>query len=92
MVRPSIPLNSIVSGKGKVAIMRSTYIVGIDLAKHIFHLVGHDYAGRETFRKKLNRQKTLQFLSALEPTIVAMEACCGCHWFENVRSMVIRLS
>ncbi|HCG5955949.1 TPA: IS110 family transposase [Vibrio parahaemolyticus] len=61
--------------------MRSTYIVGIDLAKHIFHLVGHDYAGRETFRKKLNRQKTLQFLSALEPTIVAMEACGGCHWF-----------
>lgn len=81
MVRPSYPLNSIVSRKGKVTIMNRTNIIGIDLAKHIFHLVGHDHAGRETFRKKLSRQKTLQLLSVHEPVIVAMEACGGCHWF-----------
>lgn len=61
--------------------MSSTYIIGIDLAKHIFHLVGHDHLGRETFRKKLSRQKTLQLLSVHEPVIVAMESCGGCHWF-----------
>ncbi len=81
MVRPFIPVNSILSSKGKVTIMSSTYIIGIDLAKHIFHLVGYDYAGRETFRMKLSRQKALQVLSVHEPVIVAMEACGGCHWF-----------
>lgn len=61
--------------------MNSTHIIGIDLAKHVFHLVGHDCCGRETFRKKLTRQKTLQLLSAHEPVIIAMEACGGSHWF-----------
>ncbi|ELC0659397.1 IS110 family transposase [Vibrio fluvialis] len=61
--------------------MLNTHIIGIDLAKHVFHLVGHDLSGRETFRKKLTRQKTLQLLSVHEPVIVAMESCGGCHWF-----------
>ena len=61
--------------------MHNTHIIGIDLAKHVFHLVGHDHSGKETFRKKLTRQKTLQLLSVHEPVIVAMEACGGCHWF-----------
>ena len=61
--------------------MLNTHIIGIDLAKNVFHLVGHDLAGRETFRKKLTRQKTLQLLSVHEPIIVAMEACGGSHWF-----------
>ncbi|MBF4221299.1 IS110 family transposase [Vibrio anguillarum] len=46
----------------------------------MFHLIGHDYSGREVFRKKLNRQKLLQLLSVHEPVIVAMEACGGAHW------------
>jgi transposase len=61
--------------------MSNTHIIGIDLAKNVFHLVGHDLSGNETFRKKLTRQKTLQLLSVHEPVIVAMEACGGCHWF-----------
>jgi len=40
--------------------MLNTHIIGIDLAKHVFHLIGHDLSGRETFRKKLTRQKTLR--------------------------------
>lgn len=68
--------------------MNSTHIIGIDLAKHVFHLVGHDCSGRETFRTKLTRQKTLQFLSAHDAAIVVIVAT-GLH--ENVRSMDIRL-
>ncbi|WP_405522539.1 hypothetical protein [Vibrio alginolyticus] len=49
--------------------MLNTHIIGIDLAKHVFHLVGHDLSGRETFRKKLTRQKTLQLLSVHKPVI-----------------------
>lgn len=81
MIRPSIPLSSIVSRERKVTIMINTNIIGIDIAKHVFNLVGHGRAGRETFRKKLTKQKTLKLLSAHEPVIVAMEACGGCHWF-----------
>lgn len=60
--------------------MTTTRVIGIDLGKNTFHLVGHDYSGREVFRKKLNRQKSLQLLSVHEPVIVAMEACGGAHW------------
>lgn len=60
--------------------MTTTRVIGIDLGKNTFHLVGHDYSGREVFRKKLNRQKLLQLLSVHEPVIVAMEACGGAHW------------
>lgn len=60
--------------------MTTIRVIGIDLGKNIFHLIGHDYSGREVFRKKLNRQKLLQLLSVHEPVIVAMEACGGAHW------------
>ncbi len=60
--------------------MTTIRVIGIDLGKNTFHLIGHDFSGREVFRKKLNRQKLLQLLSVHEPVIVAMEACGGAHW------------
>jgi transposase len=60
--------------------MTTIRVIGIDLGKNTFHLIGHDYSGREVFRKKLNRHKLLQLLSVHEPVIVAMEACGGAHW------------
>jgi len=63
-----------------VTIMAIICVIGIDLGKSTFHLIGHDYSGKEVFRKKLNRQKLLQLLSVHEPVIIAMEACGGAHW------------
>lgn len=60
--------------------MTTIRVIGIDLGKNTFHLIGHDYSGREVFRNKLNRQELLQLLSVHEPVIVAMEACGGAHW------------
>ena len=60
--------------------MTTIRVIGIDLGKNTFHLIGHDYAGKEVFRKKFNRQKLLQLLSVHEPVIIAMEACGGAHW------------
>ena len=60
--------------------MAKVHLLGIDIGKNTFHLVGHDIAGREVIRHKFTRQKLLQFLSCCEPAIVAMEACGGCHW------------
>lgn len=55
-------------------------IIGIDLGKSTFHLIGHDYSDRELYRHKLSRSKLIQFLSTHEPVTIAMEACCGAHW------------
>ncbi|MGI3104103.1 IS110 family transposase [Vibrio alginolyticus] len=60
--------------------MKNTHIIGIDLGKNSFHLVGHDQSGRQVFKKKLTRQKLLEFLSFHEPVIIAMESCGGSHW------------
>ncbi|EJL6732741.1 IS110-like element ISVpa1 family transposase, partial [Vibrio alginolyticus] len=60
--------------------MSAIKVIGIDLGKSTFHLVGHDYSGREQYRHKLSRSKLLQFISVHEPTLIAMEACCGAHW------------
>ena len=60
--------------------MNNSHIIGIDLGKHSFHLVGHDHAGNQLFKKKLTRQKLLEFLSCHEPVIIAMESCGGSHW------------
>lgn len=61
--------------------MSNTHIVGIDLGKNSFHIATHDQNGHELFRKKLSRNKLLEFLSNIEPTIIAMESCGGAHWF-----------
>lgn len=55
-------------------------VIGIDLGKSVFHLIGHDHSGREIYRHKLSRVKLVQFISQQETTTIAMEACCGAHW------------
>lgn len=60
--------------------MNNSHIIGIDLGKNSFHLVGHDQSGHQLFKKKLTRQKLLEFLSFHEPVIIAMESCGGSHW------------
>jgi transposase len=60
--------------------MSTINILGIDIGKFTFHLVGHDLSGREVYRKKFSRPKLIQVLSTLEITTIAMEACSGCHW------------
>ena len=60
--------------------MSAIKIIGIDLGKSTFHLVGHDHSGQEIYRHKFSRDKLIQFLSTHEPATIAMEACCGAHW------------
>ncbi|KGJ88350.1 transposase IS111A/IS1328/IS1533 [Colwellia psychrerythraea] len=60
--------------------MSTIKILGIDIGKFTFHLVGHDLSGREVYRKKFSRPKLIQVLSTLEMTTIAMEACSGSHW------------
>lgn len=60
--------------------MSTINILGIDIGKSTFHLVGHDSSGREVFRKKLSSTKLILFLANTERTTVDMESCGGSHW------------
>ncbi|MUL07587.1 IS110 family transposase, partial [Aliivibrio fischeri] len=48
--------------------------LGIDLGKHSFHAVAHNYSGKEVLRRKYNRNQLLKFIVNLEPTTIAFEA------------------
>ncbi|WP_134680519.1 IS110 family transposase, partial [Paracoccus ravus] len=55
--------------------MSEVTIIGIDLAKRIFHLHGADGDGSIVFRKKLSRNQLLGFMSQVPRCVIAMEAC-----------------
>jgi transposase len=56
-------------------------VVGIDLAKSIFHLVGMDERGTIILRKRLARGEVLPFMAQLPRVLVGMEACGGAHYW-----------
>ena len=58
-----------------------TLIVGIDLGKNWFHLVGVDARGTPVLRKKLNRAQLMQFTATAPRCVVAMEACPGSQYW-----------
>ena len=61
-------------------------IVGIDLAKSVFHLVGMDERGKILLRKRLMRGEVLAFMRTLPPVTVGLEACGGAHyWARQLR-------
>lgn len=63
-------------------------VIGIDLAKNIFHLHGVNEQGKVIMRKKLNRRKVAEFMVRLQPCLVGMEACGGSHdWARRLMAM-----
>ncbi len=54
-------------------------VIGIDLGKSSFHIVGHDQSGRIQFRKKITHPKLCEFLANHVKTTIALEACSGAH-------------
>jgi len=54
-------------------------VVGLDIAKRIFHLVGTDDRGKVILRKRLVRGEVLSFMAQLPPVTIGMEACGGAH-------------
>jgi len=61
--------------------MEQATTIGLDIAKHVFHLHGADGAGHVLFRKRITRAKLLGFLAAQARCVVAMEACAGAHYW-----------
>jgi transposase len=54
-------------------------IIGVDLAKMVFHLHGAASDGSVGSRRKLRRAQVLPFLAEQPRCTVAMEACASAH-------------
>jgi transposase len=54
-------------------------VLGIDLGKTTFHLIGMDARGRIVLRQKLSRGQLQQRLGNLPACLIGMEACAGAH-------------
>jgi len=50
-------------------------MIGVDLAKSVFHLHGASMTGQVKFRKKMSRMQFRKFMADQAPCVVAMEAC-----------------
>ena len=61
-------------------------VLGIDIAKQVFHLVGMDGRGTVVLRKRLYRSQLMAFITTLPPAVIGMEACGGAHdWARRFR-------
>ena len=54
-------------------------VLGIDIGKNTFHLVGFNKRGAIVLRQKLTRRQLEARLANLPPCLVGMEACVGAH-------------
>ena len=65
--------------------MSEVIIIGLDIAKHVFHVHGADERGRAIFSKRISRGKLLDFFAAHPSCTVALEACGGAHhWARQI--------
>jgi transposase len=56
-------------------------VLGIDIAKQVFHIVGMDDSGRVVLRKRLARSALLTFIANVPPVRIGMEACGSAHYW-----------
>src|ERR671915_2002894 len=61
-------------------------VLGVDIAKQVFHLVGMDAHGTILVRTRLYRAQVMACIAQLPPTLIGMEACGGVHdWARRFR-------
>lgn len=61
--------------------MKKATVIGIDLAKDSFAICAMSEQGKVLFRKTLSRKEVASFFLQQSPTLVAMEACGGSHYW-----------
>ena len=54
-------------------------VIGIDIGKNSFHVVGHDARGAIVLRQKWSRGQVKARLANVPPCLIGMEACVGAH-------------
>ena len=56
-------------------------VLGIDIAKQVFYVVGMDASGRVVLRKRLARRTLLTFMAHVPPLRIGMETCGSAHYW-----------
>jgi hypothetical protein len=59
------------------ASMSEVSIIGLDIAKNVFHAHGADALGGTVFSRRIARGKLLAFFASKPRCLVALEACGG---------------
>src|SRR5450432_1923755 len=54
-------------------------VIGIDIGKNSFHVIGHDERGAIVLRQKWSRGQVEARFAKMPPCLVGMEACVGAH-------------
>src|ERR1700693_6656042 len=54
-------------------------VIGIDIGKNSFHVVGYDARGAIVLRQKWSRGQVEARLANIPPCLIGMEACVGAH-------------
>ena len=67
-----------------------TAVIGIDIGKNSFHVVGLDRRGSIVLRQKWSRGQVETRLANLPPCLIGMEACVGAHHLSRKLSSSVR--
>src|SRR5580692_6849508 len=62
----------------------SLAVIGVDIGKEVFHIVGLGVDGKIAFRRKIKRLGLEEAFEKLAPCIVGMEACQSAHFVSRV--------
>jgi hypothetical protein len=63
--------------------MEEITTIGLDIAKHVFHVHGVDERGRMQFSRRVSRSGVLAFFARQPRCVVALEACGGAHYWSR---------
>lgn len=67
---------------------RTAKVVGLDIAKSVFAVVGVDEHGKTVLKRMLSRGQVLSTFSNMPPCSVGIEACAGSHyWARQLRAL-----
>ena len=58
-------------------------VIGIDIGKNSFHVVGHDDRGAIVLRQKWLRSQVETRLANVPPCLIGMEACVAAHYLSR---------
>jgi transposase len=62
--------------------------IGMDTSKSVFQLHGVNAAEEVVLRRKLRRREMIRFFEKLPPSLIAIEACGGSHfWARFLRGL-----
>jgi len=66
----------------------SVAVIGVDIGKNSFHVVGQDRRGAIVLRQKWSRGQIEARLANLPPCLIGMEACVGAHHLSRKLQML----